>query len=111
MIKIAIIKKYLENSDPKKGCISHKDQEMYGLTLRKVCHRRDGSAEQMIIQGEEKEVNEFIARNPQITEITEQYLDKLIKKGWMPEQRICAECGQQHTATPFKMDNIKKIQI
>ena len=111
MIKIAIIRKYLENNNPKKGCISHKDQEMYGLTFRKVCHRRDGSAEQMIIAGEESEINDFIARNANISEITEKYLDKLIKTGWVPEQRICTECGQQHTVTPFKMDNIKKIQI
>lgn len=108
---MAIIRKYLENSNPEKGCITHKDQEICGLAFRKVCRRRDGSAEQMIIEGEEVEINEFIARNPQISEITEKYLGKILKTEWPPEQQICSLCGQQYASAPPKIDDIKEIQL
>lgn len=111
MIKIAIARKYLENNNPEKGCITHQDQEIHGLTFRKVSRRRDGSTEQMIIEGEEAEINDYIARNPQISEITEKYLEKLIKIEWPPEQRICHLCGQQYTSVPPKIDDIKEIQL
>ena len=107
------IKKYLENRDTTRGVITHEDQEVHGLRFRVVSHNKDWSAEQILVIGEEIEINAYITRNPTVREISRTELGTILNREWgnMPEL-VCDTCGGTgKVPNPFRIEEINKIRL
>ena len=107
------IKRYLENRDTTKGVITHEDQEVHGLRFRVVSHNKDWSAEQILVIGEEKEINAYIARNSTVREISRTELGTILNREWgRTPELVCDACvGTGKVPNPFRIEEIEKITL
>lgn len=103
------VRKFLKNTSPDQGVISHEDQEVRNLKFRKIGRTEDNLAEIIVVEGEETEIADYLTRRPSVTEISRADVEATVARYWSKIQP--APAPEAPKPWPLSMTDIDAIEF